>query len=189
MSGTVAPRRFLAPLIGLMLLFVALGPPVGGALFVPLAVILKPPLAAGALTGSALIAALLGHTIMLIASYVAGVGPAAATGLLYALWDAAAPQRWPRALVAAIIGGAVTYAVALRIATLGSSIDFTFQGDFDAPTADWIDFALAGGIGGALTHAFVVSGAIAGLACALVASLIGLTMQPLPAPAVNRGAA
>ena len=81
MSGTVAPTRFLAPLIGLMLLFVALGPPIGGALFVPLAVILKPPLAAGALTGSALIAALLGHTIMLIAAYVAGVGPAAATGL------------------------------------------------------------------------------------------------------------
>ncbi len=184
-----APRRFFAPLFGLMVLFAALGPPVGGALFVPLAVILKPPLAAGALTSAALIAALLGHTIMLIAAYVLGVGPAAATGLMYALWDAAAPERWPRALAAAIIGGAVTYAVALRIASLGASADFTIQGNFDAPTADWIDFAFSGGIGGALTHAFVFSGAIAGLACAMAASLLGLTMQPPPQRAANMGAA
>ena len=188
-NGTAAPRRFFAPLIGLMLLFAALGPPIGGALFVPLAVILKPPLAAGALTGSALIAAVLGHTIMLIAAYVVGVGPAAATGLIYALWDAAAPERWPRALAAAIIGGAVTDAVALRIAAVGGSVGFTIQGNFDARTADWIDTALSGGIGGALTHAFVFSGAIAGLACAMAASLFGLTMQPLPARAANGGTA
>ena len=130
-SGTVAPRRFLAPLIGLMLLFAASGPPIGAALFVPLAVILKPP-AAGALTSSALIAALLGHTAMLVAAYVVGVGPAATTGLLYALWDAFAPERSPRALVAAIIGGAVTAAVALRIAAIGGSVDFAFEGIFDA---------------------------------------------------------
>ena len=67
----------------------------------------------------------------------------------------------------------MTYAVALRIAALGASVDFTIQGDFDAPTADWIDSALSDGIGGALTHAFVFSGAIAGLACAMAASLSG----------------
>ena len=126
---------------------------------------------------------------MLIAAYVVGVGPAAATGLLYALWDAAAPERWPRALAAAIIGGAVTYAVALRIAALGASVDFTIQGDFDAPHGGLDRSALSGGIGGALTHAFVVSGAIAAFACAMAASLFGLTMQPPPARAANRGAA
>jgi len=178
MSETVAPRRFFAPLIGFVLLFAALGPPIGGALFVPLAVILKPPVAAGALTASALIAALLGHTILLIAAYVVGVGPAAATGLLYALWDASAPERWPRALAAAIIGGAVTYAVALRIAALGASVDFTIEGDFDARTANWIDQAFSRGIEGGLTQAFVGSGAIAAFPCAMAASLIGLTTQP-----------
>lgn len=184
-----APRRFFAPLIGLMLLFSALGPPIGGALFVPLAVILKPPLAGGALAGSALIAALLGHTIMLIAAYVVGVGPAAATGLLYALWDATAPERLPRALAAAIIGGAVTDAVALRIAAVGASVGFTIQGNFNSPTADWINSALSDGIGGALTHAFVFSGAIAAFTCAMAASLFGLTMQPPAARAANPGAA
>ena len=86
------------PLIGLVLLFAALGPAVGGALFFPLAVILKPPIGADTLALSALVAALFGHTIALIASYVVGVGPAAATGFLYGLWDAAVPDRWPRAL-------------------------------------------------------------------------------------------
>ena len=183
-----APRRFFAPLIGLMLLFAALGPPIGGALFVPFAVVLKPPLAAGALAGSALIAALLGHAVVLIISYLAGVGPAAATGLLYALWDFAAPERWPRALAAAAIGGAVTYSVAARLAALGASFGFTVQGGFDPPTADYIDYAVSGGLGGALTHAFVFSGAVAGLACAMAANLIGLTMQPPAATAASAGA-
>ena len=168
------------PLIGLMLLFAALGPPIGGALFVPLAVILKPPVAAGALTVSALIAALLGHTILLVAAYVVGVGPATATGLLYALWDASAPERWPRAIAAAIIGGAATYAAALRIAALAASLDFTIEGQFDPPTATWIDQAFSSGIDGALARAFVGSGAIAAFACATAASLMGLTTQTRP---------
>jgi hypothetical protein len=180
MKETVAPRRFFAPLIGVVLLFAALGPPIGGALFVPVAVMLKAPVAAGALTASALIATLLGHTVLLVAAYVVGVGPAAATGLLYALWDASAPQRLPRALAAAIIGGAVTYAVSRRIAAIGASVQFTVEGNFDARTAKWIDEAFSGGIEGALTQAFVGSGAIAGFACAMAASLIGLTMQPVP---------
>jgi len=185
---TAPPRHdFFPPTIGMALLFAALGPPIGGALFVPLAVILKPPVAAGALAASALIAALLGHTILLIAVYVVGVGPASATGLLYALWDASAPERWPRALAAAIIGGAMTYAVALRIAALGASVAFTIEGNFDARTANWIDGAFSGGIEGALTQAFVCSGAIAGAACAMAANLLGLTTQPHPARARNLG--
>ena len=189
MSGGVAPRRFFAPLIGLVMLFAALGPPVGGALFIPLAVVLGPPVAAYALALSALIAALLGHTIMLVAAYVVGVGPAAATGFLFALWDAAAPERWPRSLVAAVIGGAVAYAIVLRFAALDASVDLTIEGNVDASTADWIDAAFSGGISGALLHAFVASGAIGALVSAMVASLLGLTMRPAPADAEPRGAA
>ncbi len=188
MSGAVAPRRFFAPLIGLVLLFAALGPPVGGALFVPLAVVLKPPVAGDALVLSALIAALLGHTIMLVAAYLVGVGPAAATGFLFALWDAAAPERWPRSLVAALIGGAVAYVALLRLAAIGASAEVTIRGNVDASTADWIDAAFSGGIEGALAHAFVVSGAVAGLVSAMAANLIGLTMRPAPARAEPHGA-
>ena len=39
MSG----RPFFIPMIGLVLLFAALGPAVGGALFIPLAVVFKTP--------------------------------------------------------------------------------------------------------------------------------------------------
>jgi len=180
--------RWVAPLIGLMLLFAALGPPIGGAVFVPVVAILKPPAVAGALTASALVAALFGHTIMLLAAYAVGVGPAAATGLLYALWDASAPERWPRAIAAAIIGGVVTYAVVLRIAAVGAAVDFTSEGKFDVRTADWTEQAFSGGIDGALTQAFVGSGAIAGFACAAAASLIGLTTRHAPARARNLGA-
>jgi hypothetical protein len=179
---------FLAPLLGLALLFAVLGPPIGGALLVPLAVLLKPPLGAGALAGSALIAALLGHWVMLIAAYVVGVGPATATGLLYALWDAAAPERWPRAPAAALIGAGVTYAVALRLAAIGASLHFTFQGDFDPRTADYVHYAFSDGIGGAVEHAFVLSGAIAGLVCAMAAKLLGLTMRPMAARSEDRRA-
>ncbi len=178
MSATAPSGHFFAPLFGVMLLFSALGPPVGGALFVPLAILLKPPLAAGALAGSALVAAVLGHWVMLIGAYVVGLGPAAAAGLLFALWDAAAPRQWPRALAASAIGAAVTYAVALRIAVFGSAVGLTLHGDFDPDAADYIGYAFSGGIGGPVTRAFVVSGAIAGLACAMAASLVGLTMQP-----------
>ncbi len=188
MSGAVAPRRYFAPLIGLVLLFAALGPLLGGALFVPLAVVLKPPVAADALALSALIAALLGHTITLFAAYVVGVGPPAATGFLYALWDAAAPERWPRSLVAALIGGAMVYAALLRLAAIGAWGEFVIQGNVAISTAEWIHSAFSGGIEGALAHAFVASGAIAALVSAKVASLLSLTIRPAPADAEPRGA-
>ena len=175
-----SPSRFVPPLIGLMLLFAALGPAVGGALFFPLAVILKPPAGAETLALSALVAALFGHTIALFASYVVGVGPAAATGFLYGLWDAAVPDRWPRALVAAIIGGAVAYGALLRLAAIGAKVDMTIEASNGVSTADWVDAAFSSGVEGALEHAFVASGAIAGLVCAMAASLSGLTMRPAP---------
>ena len=82
-------------MIGIVALFAALGPAVGGAMFIPLSVILKPTITADTIALLVLIAALFGHAIGLVAAYVVGIGPAAATGFLYALWDAAVPARWP----------------------------------------------------------------------------------------------
>ena len=185
MTDRARPRGFLAPFIGIALVFAALGPPIGGAIFVPLALLLKAPAAAGAFAFTALIASLFGHWIMLFAAYVIGIGPATATGVLYALWDAAAPERWPRALVAAVIGGFVAYAVALRLAALGGSLDMMFDPNFDAPTVQSISMTAPVATepvstGSGLVRAFVASGAIAGLVCAMAASLFGLTMQPTP---------
>jgi hypothetical protein len=184
-----SPRSFVLPLIAIVLLFAALGPAIGGALFFPLAIVLKPPVGADTLALAALIATVFGHTIALVAAYVVGVGPAAATGFLYGLWDAAVPDRWPRALVAAIIGGVVAYGVLLRFAAIGGSVDMTIEASNGVQTADWIDSAFSGGIEGALAHAFVACGAIAGFVCAMAASLIGLTMRPTPAPSQTPGAA
>ena len=89
----------------------------------------------------------------------------------------------PRALAAALIGAGVTYAVALRIAGLGASVHFTFRGDFDPRAADYVQSAFSEGIGGALIHAFVLCGGIAGLVCAMAAGLLGLSMRPLAARA------
>jgi len=174
-------RSFVLPLIGLVLLFAALGPAIGGALFFPLAIVLKPPVGADTLALFALIAALFGHTIALIFAYVVGVGPAAATGFLYGLWDAAAPEGWPRALVSAVIGGVVAYGVVLRLAAIGASGNLTIEASNGVSAADWVDAAFSDGIEGALTHAFVACGAIAGLVCAMAASLMGLRMRPPPA--------
>lgn len=181
-------RGFVLPLIGLTLLFVALGPVIGGALFVPLAVVLKPPATGDALALSAWVAVLFGHTILLITAYVVGAAPAAATGFLYGLWDAAAPERWPRALVAAIIGGAVAYGFLARLAAIAASVDLTIEGNVSGPAADWISATFFGGMEGALAHAFVACGAVGGLVCAMLASLLGLTQKQAPAPARPAGA-
>ena len=101
MSG----RPFFVPMIGIVLLFAALGPAVGGALFIPLSIVFKTPTDLEAIGLMVLISTFFGHALGLIAAYIVGVGPAAATGFLYALWDAVAPERAPRALVAALIGG------------------------------------------------------------------------------------
>ena len=98
-------RPFFVPMIGIVLLFAALGPAVGGALFIPLSIVFKTPTDLEAIGLMVLISTFFGHAIGLIAAYIVGVGPAAATGFLYALWDAVAPGRAPRALVAALIGG------------------------------------------------------------------------------------
>ncbi len=178
MSGAIAPRRFFLPMVGLVLLFAVLGPAVGGALFVPLAVVLKPPTDANTLALLGLIAAVAGHTVGLIAAYVIGIGPAAATGFVYALWDAAAPERAPRALAAAFIGALMTYGVARRLASLGAPFELTIHADVGSSSANWIDATFSGGIDAALRRAFVICGGVAALICAFAASLIGLTTRP-----------
>jgi hypothetical protein len=89
MSG----RPFFVPMIGIVLWFAALGPVVGGTLFIPLSVVFKTPTDLEAIGLMVLISTAFGHGLGLIAAYIVGVGPAAATGFLYALWDAAAPAR------------------------------------------------------------------------------------------------
>jgi hypothetical protein len=191
------PRSFIGPFIGIALLFAALGPPIGGATFVPLALVLKASAAAGAFAFATVIAALFGHWIMLFAAYAIGLGPAVATGVLYALWDAAAPPRWPRALAAAVIGGFVAYMVALRVA----SLDMMFEPGFDAPAIQSISLTARAisvtapdptapvAIETGLVRAFVMSGAFAAFICAMAASLTGLTMQPTPFRPDAEGAA
>lgn len=186
MTAPEEPRPFLAPFLGVVLLFAALGPLVGGVTFVPLAIALKARAAADATAFAATVVALFGHSILVVAAYLIGLGPATATGALYALWDALTPRPWPRALAAAVIGGCVAYIVALRLAAIGASLDALFDLRVDLPQAQSIsltssvDAAPAAGV--RLTHAFVASGAVAGLVCAMAASLLGLTMQP----ALNR---
>ena len=50
------------------------------------------------------VAAAIGHAFILIPAYLFGLGPAIGAGLVYALADSAAPERAPRALIAAAIG-------------------------------------------------------------------------------------
>ena len=103
------PRRFFGPLIGFTLLFAAFGPAIGGVLFAPIVVVLAAQHGAAAAGTAGGLAAVFAHGLALVFACVIGIAPAAATGFIYGLWDAAAPAGAPRALAAAIIGGAITY--------------------------------------------------------------------------------
>jgi hypothetical protein len=162
-------------MIGIVLLFAALGPAIGGALFIPLSVVFKTPTDLEAIGLVVLISTVFGHALGLIAAYIVGVGPAAATGFLYALWDAVAPERAPRALVAALIGGLLVYGLLLRLHPVWASLEMTIKTNMAGEAGEW---AFPGRIGVTLGHAFVACGAIAGLVCAFAAKLIGLTMRP-----------
>jgi hypothetical protein len=104
-----------------------------------------------------------------------GVGPAAATGFLYARWDAVAPGRAPRALVAALIGGVLVYGLLLRLNPVWASFEMTFRTNMSPEAIDW---SFPSRFGVTLGHAFVACAAIAGLVSAFAANLIGLTMRP-----------
>ena len=129
------PRRFFLPLIGFMLLFAAFGPAIGGVLFAPIVVVLAAQYGAEAAGSAGGFAAVFGHGLALVFAYVVGVGPAAAAGFVYGLWDAAAPAGAPRALAAAIIGGAITYCVYLWLASLGASFEASVGADVSAEFA------------------------------------------------------
>ena len=181
------PRRFFLPLIGFTLLFAAFGPAIGGVLFAPIVVVLAAPHgleASGSVGG---IAAVIGHPLALVFAYVVGIGPAAAAGFVYGLWDAAAPAGAPRALAAAIIGGAVTYFVFLWLASLGASFEAAVS-DVGPEFAAWVEAWFPRGFDVTLRDALVACGAVAGLACAMAASLIGLTTRGALAPAPSGGA-
>ena len=185
-------RPFFIPMIGIVALFAALGPAVGGAMFIPLSVVFKPSVTPDTIAALVLIAALFGHVVGLVAVYIVGIGPAAATGFLYALWDAAAPARWPRALVAAVIGGLIAYGLASRLAPLGASVEMKVEADLRI-AGGRMDRRSVARAGSAVTlvHALVACGAVAGLVCGLAANLLGLTMQPevrpVRGPASERG--
>ena len=129
------------------------------------------------------IAGLLGHALALIPAYIVGLGPAAATGLLYALWDAFAPTSWPRALTAAAIGAAMTHAVIVWLASLGGAVETSVTATVSPDAERWIDAIFSGEFNAALRHAFEASGAVAGFACAIIAGLFGLTTRAAPAAA------
>ena len=171
MSG----RPFFVPMTGIVLLFAGLGPAVGGALFIPLSIVFKTPTDLEAIGLMVLISTFFGHAIGLIAAYIVGVGPAAGTGFLYALWDAMAPERAPRALVAALIGGLIVYGLLFRLNPVWASFDMTIRTNVGGDAGEW---AFPDRIGVTLGHAFVACAAIAGLVCAFTANLIGLTMRP-----------
>jgi hypothetical protein len=168
-------RPFFVPMIGIVLLFAALGPAIGGVLFIPLSVVFKTPTDLEAIGLVVLISTMFGHALGLVAAYIVGVGPAAATGFLFALWDAVAPVRAPRALVAALIGGLLVYGLLLRLNPVWASFEMTIKTNMGGQADEW---AFPGRIGVTLGHAFVACAAIAGLVSAFVANLIGLTMRP-----------
>ncbi len=167
-------RGFLAPMIRIAALFATLGPAVGCAIFIPLYLVLEPEIAPDAIGLLVLIAAVFRHAAGLSAAYVVGAGPAVATGFLYALWDAALPAGWPRALVAGVIGGLIAYGLAMFLGPYIASV----EADPGSRPAERIDPALLDRIEARLSLAFVACGAIAGFVCAVAANLIGLTMQP-----------
>jgi uncharacterized membrane protein YeaQ/YmgE (transglycosylase-associated protein family) len=171
---TEPARPFFAPMIRIVALFAVLGPAIGWAIFLPLSVVFNPTITPDTIALLVLIAAVFGRPFGWVAAYVVGLGPAAATAFLYALWDAAAPPRWPRALVAALIGGLIAYGLALRLAPLGASVEV----DPGSRPAHWVDPVLRNRIEVSLVHALVACGAIAGFVCALATNLFGLSMQP-----------
>jgi uncharacterized membrane protein YeaQ/YmgE (transglycosylase-associated protein family) len=171
MSG----RPFFIPMIGIVLLFASLGPAVGGALFIPLSIVFKTPTDLEAIGLIVLISTFFGHAIGLIAAYIVGIGPAAATGFLYALWDAVAPERAPRALVAALIGGLIVYGLLLRFNPVWGSFEMTVKTNMGGEASEW---AFPGRVGVTLGHALIACGAISGLVSAFAAKLIGLSTRP-----------
>jgi len=170
------PRRpFFLPATGLILLFAALGPAVGGAVFIPLALFAEAETQAAAHIGW--IAGLIGHAFALVPAYILGLAPAAFTGFAYALYDAWAPAAAPRALGAGLIGALFAHGLYLWLVWAGAAIVAWISLDVSETAGDGVYDWTAGEFDVSLYHALIASGAIAGLACAAVAGLVGLTTR------------
>ncbi len=169
------PRPFFLPALGLVLLFAALGPALGGAVFIPLAMLLEAQTQAAAHIGW--IAGLIGHALALVPAYILGFLPAALAGLAYALYDAWAPAGAPRALGAALIGAVLAHGLYLWLLWAGAAIGGWIAYDFGASVGDVVYDWTSGEVDAALYQALIASGAIAAFACASVAGLIGLTTR------------
>ena len=95
--------------LGLIVLFVALVPPVAGALFIPVAFLLEAPVALDPVGNLSWVAPLIGHALVLVVAYIIGFLPALALGFAYIAADAVLPPKWPRWLIAATLGGGLAY--------------------------------------------------------------------------------
>ena len=171
-----APRAALFwPSVGLTLLFAAVGPAVGGAVFIPLAMLLEAETQAATHIGW--IAGLIGHAFALIPAYILGFLPAAFTGLAYALYDAWAPTGWPRSLAAAAIGALVAHGLYLWLLWAGAAIEGWVSVDMGSSVSDFVQDWASGEFDQALYRALIASGAAAGFASAATAGLMGLTTR------------
>lgn len=168
-------RGFFLPMLGLVLLFAALGPAVGGAVFVPLAMLAEAETQAAAHIGW--IAGLIGHAVVLIPAYTLGLLPAAGAGLGYALYDAWAPRAAPRALGAALIGAVFAHLLYLLLLSTGAAMGGWIEAEFSG-AGELVTEWTAGEFDVSLYHALIASGAIAAFACAAAAGLLGLTTRP-----------
>ena len=165
------PRPLFWPAAGLVALFALLGPAIGGAVFIPLAMLAEDESQAAMHIGW--IAGLIGHAFALVPAYALGLLPAASTGLAYALYDAWAPPKFPRALAAAVIGAVFAQLLYLWLLWAGAAISAWAAIDLGDDLYDWT----AGEFDVSLHHALIVSGAASGFACAAAAGLIGISMQ------------
>jgi hypothetical protein len=170
-NGTPAPRSFFWPATGLVALFAVLGPAIGGAVFIPLAMLAEAETQAAMHIGW--IAGLIGHAFALIPAYALGLFPAAFTGLAYALYDAWAPRNYPRALAAAAIGAVFAQLLYFWLIWAGATITAWAAVDLGDVVYDWT----AGEFDVSLHNALIVSGAASGFSCAAAAALFGITMR------------
>ena len=175
MNAAPPPPPFWAPALGLVALFSLLGPAVGGALAIPLAFAFAAPSNADVVSNIGWVGAAIGHAFVLIPAYLFGLGPAIGAGLVYALADSAAPERAPRALIAAAIGALFAYALVLI--SLGNFVAGMIGEGWRDMMSDWIGSPFAEEGASALTEAIVVSGAAAAFVCSLAANLLGLTTR------------
>ena len=169
------PAPFFLPAFALTLLFAVLGPAIGGAVFIPLAMLAEAETTAALHIGW--IAGLIGHAFALIPAYALGLFPAAFTGFGFALYDAWAPASYPRALGAALIGAALAQGLYLWLLWAGATLVGWISVHFSADVGDVVYDWTAGEFDAALHHALLASGAAAGFACAMVAGFFGLSTR------------